>query len=115
MGEVVDLDAFRKQRKEEEEAEARAEAEALAQEEQDEIDYMRDVLHRIMVNLSDSLTGSIMSYNPDDPNYFGYDGYSSDDYLFNTYYHEAGYDENGYYEKSWEFDPREDEEDDDDF
>ena len=71
MGEVVDLDAFRKQREEEEEAKIKADAAALAQEEQDEIDYMRDVLQQIMINLSDSLTGSMMTYNPDDPNSFG--------------------------------------------
>ena len=115
MGEIVDLDAFRKQREEEEEAKARAEAEAKAAEEQAEIDYMRDVLHRIMVNLSDSLTGSMMLYTGEDAPSFGYDGYSSDDYTFNSYYHEAGYDEDGYYERSWEFDPREEEEPDDDF
>lgn len=112
MGEIVDLNAFRKQREEEEEAKAKADAEALAQEEQDEIDYMRDVLHRIMTNLSDTMSGSMVQYSDYNNHWDTYP--SSDDFMLNTYYHEAGYDENGYYEKSWEFDPREDEEDEDD-
>jgi|MDTB01.1.fsa_nt_gb hypothetical protein len=99
MGEIVDLDAFRKQREEEEEAKIKADAAALAQEEQDEIDHMQEVLSRIMISLTEHLTGSAMSYsdymNPDT----NYDGFS-------TYYvHEAGYDDDGYYEKSWDFDP----------
>ena len=106
MGEIVDLDAFRKQREEEEEAKAKAEAAALAAEEQAEIDYMRDVLHRIMVSLGSHLTGSMMTYTTDAPSW-GVDNYSSDDYQFNTYYHEAGYDDDGYYERSWEVDPSE--------
>jgi len=111
MGEIVDLDAFRKQREEEEEAKAIAEAEAKAAEEQAEIDYMQDVLSRIMITLSEHLTGSMITYS----DYDGSDSYDG----FSTYYvHEAGYDDDGYYEKSWDFDPltgdmfeRDDEED----
>jgi hypothetical protein len=115
MGEIVDLDAFRKQREEEEEAKAKAEAEAKAAEEQADIDYMQELLHRIMVSLGDIYTGSIYYTNFENENnpYETYTSYSSDDYTFNTYYHEAGYDDDGYYERSWEIDPREIMDDDD--
>ena len=98
MGEIVDLDAFRKQRKEEEEAKAKAEADAKAAEEQAEIDYMQDVLSRILISLTEHMTGSMISYTDyDDPE--SYRGFS-------TYYvHEAGYGDDGYYENSWDFDP----------
>ena len=99
MGEIVDLDAFRKQREEEEEAKVKAEAEAKAAEEQAEIDYMQDMLSRIMISLTEHITGSTISYTDYDKDHDPYGGLS-------TYYvHEAGYDDDGYYEKSWNFDP----------
>ena len=111
MGEIVDLDAFRKQREEEEKAKAEAEAETKAAEDEAEVNYLQDLLHRIMVNLSEVFTGSTDQYTPVGDHY--YDSYSSDDYVLNTYYHEAGYDDDGYYERTWEFDPyeKDDEED----
>ena len=108
MGEIVDLDAFRKRREKEEEAKAKAEAEAKAAEEQEEIDYMQEVLSRIILGIGDLVSGSMIQYTHED-----YSDWSSDDYVLNTYYHEAGYDEDGYYERSWEFDPRENEDDED--
>jgi hypothetical protein len=110
MGEIVDLNAFRKQREEEEEAKAKAEAEAYAAEEQAEIEYMQSVLDKIMVSLGGMLTGSSTGYytmegQPYD--YYPTGGYSE----FNTYYHEAGYDNDGYYERSWGPEDEEDEED----
>jgi hypothetical protein len=104
MGDVVDLDAFRKQREEKERAEARAEEEAKAAEEQAEIDYMQDVISRILFSLGGVTTGSMMSY-PDSMTGYRYDDYPRDSFTFNTYYHEAGYNDDGYYEKSWEWDP----------
>lgn len=100
MGDIVDLNAFRKQRAEEEEAkaaeEAAIEAEAKKAEAQAEIDYMQEVLSRILVSMGDTLTGSMVSYSSDEEPHFS-------DYT--TYYHEAGYNTDGYYEKSWEYDP----------
>ena len=112
MGDLVDLDAFRKQREEEE----KAKEEAEAAKDQADYEHMQELLQRIMLNLSDlGLTsGSTIQYTTDD---YSYDPYTS----FNTYYHEAGYDDDGYYERSsWEFDPNGEyaelsEEDDDDF
>tara|TARA_B100000131_G_scaffold317664_2_gene360085 strand:- start:377 stop:730 length:354 start_codon:yes stop_codon:yes gene_type:complete len=117
MGDLVDLDAFRKKRETEEREKAEAEAKAQEEQDQAEIEYMQDLLHRIMTNLSDVFTGSMIQYTTLDQ--YPTDSWSSDDYTFNTYYHEAGYDEDGYYEKSWEVDPFEeylrDREDDEDF
>ena len=90
MGDLVDLDAFRKQREEEELAKAKAEAAAKAAEEQAEYDSMQELLQRIMINLSEVLTGSVNQYTGIDAYpYDTYQTYSSDDYTFNTYYHEA--------------------------
>ncbi len=99
MGDLVDLDTFRRQREEEEEAKEKAEADKRAAEEQAEIDYMQDVLQRIIVSLGSLMTGSAIDYTMDGQPYSyypsgGYDNYS-------TYYHEAGYDDDGYYETSW--------------
>lgn len=119
MGDLVDLDVFRKQREEEERAEREAEAKAKADEEQAEIDRMQDLLHRIMTNLSEVFTGSAIQYSTYEQ--YPTESWSSDDYMFNTYYHEAGYDDDGYYERSWEVDPfeeyiiKESKEDDEDF
>ena len=97
MGEIVDLDAFRKQREEEEEAKAKAEAEAKAAEEQAELELMQEMISRIVSNLGEILTGSTYGY---------YSSYDDDYFDFNTtYVHEAGYDDDGYYERSWEVDP----------
>lgn len=115
MGEIVDLDAFRKQREEEEKARVEAEAEAQRIKDQADIDYMQELLDRIMVNLSEVFTGSYSSYNTKD-GYYPYDtyqSYSSDDYMFTTYVHEAGYDDDGYYERSWELEPFNNDESDD--
>jgi len=109
MGEIVDLDAFRKQREEEEEAKVKAELEAKAAEEDAEIEYMRSVLSRIMISFGGALSGSSMGYYDMDDQPYGYyptGGYNN----LSTYYHEAGYDSDGYYEKSW-IDEEDDEED----
>ena len=111
MGDVVDLDACRRQREEEERAQARAEEEERIAQEQADIDYMQDVISRIISSLPGVTTGSMMPYtdyyssqNPS-PGY-RYDDYPSDSFTFNTYCQEAGYNDDGYYEKSWEWDPR---------
>ncbi len=99
MGEVVDLDAFRRQREEEEEAKVKAELDAQAAEDQAEIDYMQEVLSRIMISLTEHITGSTMGYSDYMSPDTNYDGFS-------TYHvHEAGYNDDGYYQKSWDFDP----------
>tara|TARA_B100000131_G_scaffold318719_1_gene363147 strand:- start:1155 stop:1505 length:351 start_codon:yes stop_codon:yes gene_type:complete len=116
MGDLVDLDAFRKQREEEEKIKQEAEAAAKEAEEEAEVEYMQNLLHSIMANLSDLYTGSTYYTNFNNP-YDNHLSYSSDDYMFNTYYHEAGYDDDGYYERSWEADPRDflDNDDEEDF
>lgn len=110
MGEIVDLDAFRKQRKEEEEASALAEAESIAAAEEAEIQEMKEILDRIMFNLGEVITGSHDSYRS---------GLSMDDLYdhseYTIYTHEAGYNDDGYYEKTWQIDPFSEEDDETDF
>ena len=97
MGDIVDLDAFRKQREEEEKAKAKAEADAKAAEDEAELELMQEMVSRIVSSLGEILTGSSNGY---------YSAYDSDYFDFNTtYIHEAGYDDDGYYERSWELDP----------
>ena len=105
MGDLVDLDAFRKQREEEEEAKAKAEAESKAAEEEAELEQLQYLLDSIISSLG-ALTGAYVTYDDwRDPNYFnGYNNYS-------VYTHEAGYNDDGYYEKSWELNPFEVEDD----
>tara|TARA_R110000787_G_scaffold6626_2_gene22974 strand:+ start:640 stop:1008 length:369 start_codon:yes stop_codon:yes gene_type:complete len=113
MGDLIDLDAFRK--KQEEEAKAIAaeaaliKAEEAAAEEQADIDYMQDVLSEILGSLGKVLSGSMIEYTTPDGNFPGSTNYSSGDYALGAHYHEAGYNEDGYYEKSWDFDPLMDE------
>ena len=104
MGDVVDLNAFRKQREEEERADERAKEEEKEAEEQAELDYMQDVISKILFGLKGATTGSMMSY-PGSLTGYHYDSLPRDEFTFNTYYHEAGYNDDGYYEKSWEWDP----------
>ena len=91
MGDLVDLDAYRKQKEEEERLKRE-------QEEREEYEYLSNLVHTVMVNIGNLITGSTL-------NYTDLSGYTSDDFHLHTYYHEAGYDENGYYEKNWELDP----------
>lgn len=96
MGEIVDLDAFRKQREEEEKAKAEEEERIKAEEEQAEIDYMNDVLTRLLKGLGGLFSGSMITHTVDDSTIY-------ED--FTPYYtHEAGYTEDGYYENSWDYD-----------
>ncbi len=87
---IVDLDAFRKQREEEE-----AEKERLKREQQDleEIEYMRHLLGSIMQNLGDPTKTGTLFYVP-----------MSDDDYNNYYAFESGYNDEGYYESTWEWD-----------
>lgn len=90
MGDLVDLDAFRKQKEKEEAERLRLEKE---QQERDEIEQMQIVLINIMEQLGDpARTGSIF-YVP-----------MTDDDYYNHYQFESGYDDNGDYYSSWEAD-----------
>tara|TARA_A100001015_G_scaffold321619_1_gene453482 strand:+ start:5523 stop:5846 length:324 start_codon:yes stop_codon:yes gene_type:complete len=98
---VVDLAAFRKQKKEEE-----AEKERLAKEQEqlEDIEYMRYLLGNIMENLGDPTKTGSLFYVP------------MSDGEFNSYYtFESGYNDEGYYESTWEWDgfanPEDDDED----
>ncbi len=90
MGDLVDLNTFRKQKEEEEAERLRLEKE---QQERDEIEQMQIVLINIMEQLgAPSRTGSIF-YAP-----------MTDDDYFNNYQFESGYDNNGDWYSSWEAD-----------
>ena len=102
MGDLVDLDAFRKQRKEEEEAAALAEAEAKAAEEEAELEKLRIILDSLVSSLGE-ITGSAYLIDRYDD---GWESVDLDDYSsYTVYTHEAGYDEDGYYDRSWEVNP----------
>ena len=102
MGEIVDLDNFRKQREEEEKAKAEEEARRAEEEErqraadeQAQLDYMSEVLTKLMKGLSMGASGSMITYSTDDTSF--YESYTP------YYTHEAGYDDDGYYEKTWDY------------
>jgi hypothetical protein len=99
MGDLVDLDAFRKRKEEEERAKEKAELEKQAKEDAADIEYMQSVLNKIMVSLSSIMTGSGVEYTMDGQPYSYYPSGGLDNY--GTYYHEAGYDDDGYYENTW--------------
>ena len=107
MGDIVDLDAFRKQREDEEKAKAEEEERIKAEEEQAEIEYLTSLVHNIMAGLGSLLTGASPSGYNEDPEFRPYypSDYRSNDFELSTYYHEAGYDDDGYYEKNWQYDP----------
>tara|TARA_A100001035_G_C27515082_1_gene378204 strand:- start:231 stop:539 length:309 start_codon:yes stop_codon:yes gene_type:complete len=87
MGDLVDLDAFRKQK--EKEAEEKAKAEEI-----EDIEYMRYVLANLMESLASNpnKTGTLF-YIP-----------MTDDEYYSNYSFESGYDDEGYYESTWEWD-----------
>jgi len=87
MGDLVDLDAFRKQK--EREAEEKAKAEEI-----EDIEYMRHVLTNLMESLASNpnKTGTLF-YVP-----------MTDDEYYSNYSFESGYDDEGYYESTWEWD-----------
>ena len=89
MGDLVDLDAFRKQKIAEQEEEERKNN---AEEEAEQIESMRYILSTIMSQLGDPQKTGTLFYVP-----------MTDDDYFNHYQFESGYNEEGYYESTWEW------------
>tara|TARA_R110000744_G_scaffold131062_1_gene239045 strand:+ start:223 stop:555 length:333 start_codon:yes stop_codon:yes gene_type:complete len=107
MGELVDLNKFRIEKAEEEERLAAAAAEEAAiaadEEAQDEIEYMKEFLDKLIGSLG---AASSVSSSAD----MGYYPMTDDDYF--SYNSETGYDEDGgYYETYWVKDDEDDEDD----
>ncbi len=90
MGDLVDLDAYRKQKIAEQEEEERKK---LEQAEIEEIESMRYILSNILGQLGDPKKTGSLFYVP-----------MSDDDYFNHYQFESGYNDDGYYESTWEWD-----------
>ncbi len=92
MGDLVDLDAFRKQKKLEAEEEERKKLEA---EEAEKIESMQIILSSILSQLGDPQKTGTIFYVP-----------MTDDDYFNRYQYqfETGYNDEGDYESTWEWD-----------
>ena len=91
MGDLVDLDIFRKQKEKEIAEQEEKERLEKEQEDADAVEYMRSVLAQVMENIGSPHTTGTMIYVP-----------LTDDDYFSQFQVDSGYDENGDWYNSWE-------------
>tara|TARA_Y100000593_G_C4257508_1_gene310399 strand:+ start:101 stop:412 length:312 start_codon:yes stop_codon:yes gene_type:complete len=89
MGDLVDLDAFRKQKIAEQEEEERKKLEA---DDAEKLETMQIILSSIITQLGDPQKTGTLFYVP-----------MTDDDYFNYYQFDSGYNDDGYYESTWEW------------